>query len=255
MEASQAEIFHESEQFPPPDLVARHLGVKVADNLPGAADVSLYDREQILVRTTPTEKLEDREPQALLEDILGFGRHRPPAYVDGVTGIGEEGDRFPVTKDGGHHSQVVEVSGGLPRIVGDEDIPGIHSLPRDLHKELPNALRRRVDMPRRPAHGLGQHPTLDIEDGCREILSLAHHRREGGTNEGGSLLVHDGDQPVPQHLKQDGVDGCLCCHGLTSTTRLPMSSTLTTAPGPTMVVHSSSSTMAGPATSTPSGRR
>src|SRR5262249_21376309 len=86
----------------------------------------------------------------------------------------------------------------------------------------------------------------------REVVGLVGERGERRPHDGLGRLVHDRDQPRPQHLERDRVEPG--AHG-SVTTRLPVAATFAVPPGPMTSVEPSSSTTAGPPISSPGARR
>ena len=94
------------------------------------------------------------------------------------------------------------------------------------------------------------HAAAPIVDAGREIPRLAHHRAEGGMQNGLRLLLDHGDEPVPHHLPANGVEGR---HRLLSITMCPDASTKASKFAGTTVEVCSSAMTAGPPIRAPAG--
>src|SRR5207302_7254569 len=110
-----------------------------------------------------------------------------------------------------------------------------------------HAHRHSVDVPGGTGSGLRDDASHRVEDATPETLRLAHYGGESGTHEGSLLLVGHRQQSTPQHLQRDRVDTRTYSHTLT----LRAASTSIRASGPTTVVDSRSSIMAGPSSAVP----
>ena len=125
--------------------------------------------------------------------------------------------------------------------------PGSSDLGREGLDDVPRAGGHRVDVAGRAAVRLAEHPPRAVEDAAREVLGLAHDRGERGSDERGLLLVEDRGQAAGGDPDRHGVER----HATTSMMRLPSSATRAVAPGPTTLVDSRSSTIAGPSIRVP----
>ena len=114
-----------------------------------------------------------------------------------MTGIGEKSYEAPVAEDGGRDGDVVELGGGLPRIVGDEHVSRMQALRRERLEKMPHPGRHGVDVAGRSRDGLRDHAASTVEDAGGEISRFAHDRSKRRPHERRGLLVHDTHQSVP----------------------------------------------------------
>src|SRR5688572_26522509 len=109
-----------------------------------------------------------------------------------------------------------------------------------------------ADEGRDAAAVLRQRVAARVGQDAGEVVGLVGQRRERRPDDGLGGLVHDRDDPRPEHFERDRVE--LGGHG-TVTTMLPLAATRPTPPGPITSVEPSSSTTAGPRISSPMARR
>src|SRR5262249_44331536 len=139
-----------------------------------------------------------------------------------------------------HQGDVVDLTGGHPGVVGDEYVAGLEGVLGIRGHEVTHARGHRVDVSWSACLGLRDHVAERVEHTARQVLGLAHYRRERGPHQRRLLLVGDRQQSAPQDFQRDRVNA----HGVMW--RFLNSSTSALAWGPTTVVDSRSSMMAGP---------
>ena len=191
----------------PAGVVAGGLGVEVAHHLVGQPHVGADHFQQDGVGFARVEQLHDGDPKPLLVDLPGLGGQDAAADVRGVAGVGEERHKPPGPEDRRGDGDVVDVSGGLPRVVGDEHVPGRQGIRGELPQEMPHGRGHGVDVARRATDRLGHHAALGVEETAGQVLALPHDGAEGGPHERVLLLVGHGQKPVPDDLEGYGIDG------------------------------------------------
>ena len=196
------------------------------------------------------EELGDGDEQPFLVQLPGVRGEGAPPDVRQVADVAEEGHQAPAPEDGRHHRHVVEVAGGLPGVVGDQDVAGGQRLLGVDVQEVADAAGHGVDVPRGPRHRLGDEVAPGVEGAGGDVPRLGHGGGEGAADQGGGLLVDHRQEPAPEHLQGQRVDHL-------SRLRLPWGRVITrfhcasirqAARGTTTAVDSSSSTTAGPRT-------
>ena len=207
VEVVEVELVHHLDQAFAADIVAGRQRIHVALRLHRLARVGTNHRQKGLVHYPPVGKLQHRDVDALHVHIRRIGPETDPADVGEVGGAGEQADQPAAVEAGRGQHEVVEVSGAHPRIVGDVDVALAHGLGRKVAQEMPHRFGHRIDVARRPGHGLGKHPSVAIEYARGQVTGLADDRRERRAQKRLGLLLDDGNQTVPHHLHADGTDG------------------------------------------------
>ena len=253
LDVVQAVLTAERQQPLRAHLAGRHLGVEVAGHVVGLAHVGEDELPDVRVALTGDVELADRDPQALLEHVPAARADAVAADVGVVDGRAEEGDDPPVLEHRHEHRDVEELAGRLVRVVRDQHVAGGQRVGRVLVEDGRGAERERVDVAGRAGHRLRHHPGPAVEHGVGEVAGLPDDRAEGGPLERLGLLVHRGDQALPQDLELDGVEraaghGAILPRVATSEPSVPTS---TDQPGRMTAVVSRSSTMAGPSKRAP----
>jgi hypothetical protein len=205
LDVVEPELAHVLGEVVAPDLVARDLGVDVAQHLFGRAHVGRDQVDQGLVRRPRVVQLGDRDEQPLLEHLARIGRQPAAADVDRVTRAAEEAHELAAVERGTDDREVVELARRLPRIVRDQHVAGRQLIRRVDRQEVLHRRRERVDVTRCAGVRLREHPAARVEERRGEVAGLAHDRREGRAHEGRRLLVHHGDEPRPEDLEGDRV--------------------------------------------------
>ncbi len=206
VDALQPELVHHRQQRAAADVVAGGLGVEVADCLVREADVGADDFQQLVVRLAAGEEFRHGDAQALLENLVRFAGEDLAADVGGVAEVAEVGDDLAVAEDRGEDGEVVELAGGHPGVVGDEDVAVGQGVWRVGGEEMANAGGHGVDVAGGAGQRLGHHLAAGVEDAAGQVLRFAHDGAEGGAHQGRLLLVGNGEEAVPEDLEGDGVE-------------------------------------------------
>ena len=177
----------------------------VAHHLVGSPHVRRQQAEQFLVRSPRVVQLGDGNEEPFLEYLGRVCRQPTPPDVHGVTRVAEKADQAVAAERRRHHGEIVELAGGLPRIVRYEDVTGGQALRRERREEMVHRRGQRVDVAGRPGHRLRHHASAPIEQGVGEIAGLANDRRKGDPLQCLRLLADDADQIAPDDLKFDAV--------------------------------------------------
>src|SRR6266571_2139129 len=129
--------------------------------------------------------------------------------IGGMAGAGEVRDHACVFEDRGQDRHIVDLASGLPGVVGDQHVTGLQHLFWIRLQEVAHACRHSVDVAGCAGERLRNHGTARIEDPTGQVLRLPHDRAKGGAHQRDLLLIHHGEQAVPEHFKDDRVD-CIC---------------------------------------------
>ena len=149
--------------------------------------------------------MHDRDPNALLVNLGGGGAVHAAAHVGRVAAGREVADDAVFEEHRREHGHIVDLTGGEPGVVGDQDIARRQRGGRDGLQEMTHAGGHGVDVAGSAGERLGDHVAAGVEDPAGQVLGLADHRREGGAHERDLLLVDDRKQPVPEHFQSEDV--------------------------------------------------
>ena len=211
IEGGQFELPHHADEAAGTGVIGADQRQDIAFHFNRAPRIGEDDRQQLAVEFTGLADMHVRNEGAFLERGIGLGRHANAANVDDVTGGGEEGDELFSQEYRRHHHIVEQVPGAEPRVIGDEDIAGLHRGLREMLEEMLDGGGHGVDVARCSRHRLGNHVALRIIDTGRQIASLARDGAERRAEQRLRLFLDDGDQPVPHHLGADGGE-CVLAH-------------------------------------------
>ena len=205
-DAVQVILVHELQQSLSADRVAGHLAIEVADHFLRSADVGAQDFEQVHVGLTALEQLQDGDVQSLFIDIHCVWAVGAPADIRGVANVPEERDQVSVPEDRRHDCDVVVVTTGQPRIVGDNHVTRLERLGRVFVQHVHDAAGHRVDVARRSGDCLRQHVATWVEHTGGQVAAFRYGRRERGPDQRDRLLLHGRDQPTPEGLQDEWVE-------------------------------------------------
>ena len=186
--------------------VRRELGVDVAHHQVGHAHVVADEVDERPVGLAAPVHLHHRDLEALLVDLPRVGRADFPADVRQVGRAGREPDEFLPVEHRLHDVHVGQMAGPVPDVVGDEDVAGLQRLGRKRSQEMTDRYRQGADERGDAGGGLHEGVALIVSDHAREIVRLAHERRERGAHQRRRRLVHDADEPPPEHFQRDGIE-------------------------------------------------
>jgi hypothetical protein len=181
-------------------IIARRERVNVALDLQRFAHVGAHHAQQVLVHRAFARERHDRDRQAFFEHLPAVRSHTEAADVDDVHRAGEQADRAAVEERGRDHREIVQMSAGEPRVVGDVMVARAHAGERINVEEMLDRVRHGVDVAGRAGHRLRQHAALTVEHAGREIACLAHRGAERGAHQGLRLLLDHRDQAAPHDL-------------------------------------------------------
>ena len=205
------------------------LGLQVAHDLLRGAHIERDHVPQRLIRLAAGHELHDREPQALLEYLLGAERVAAgddAAHVGVVRHGGRPGDepvRRGPTFEGEDRCRDVDVGqvlavGGVG-IVEDEHVPRVDA-PVVLDDELAHRVVEAAHVHGR-ADPLREGEPFDIEEGGGEVERVAHDPRVRGAHQGERHVVGDGIEAALHQLELERVDvGAGAIHGDSGSVRV-----------------------------------
>ena len=243
---------HQLGQAPLADLQRRGLGLDVADALLGDAHVGVEDGEDLGVHHAALEELHRRQAQPLLLDLGGLRREAAghhAADVGPMPRVLQPAEVLAPVVEGQREAHVHQVRAAEVGIVDDVDVAGLGRAGLALADQADQLARRIL-------HGADEHRQAQLAladqragrpvvDARRAVVGLGDDGREGRAREGDVHLVADLAERGLDHGQRDGVDGAHAAPP-TAMRRLPMASTVATAPGSMTVVASICCTMAGP---------
>ena len=195
------------------DVVAGGERVHIALGLHRLTSVRAHHVEQCPVHLSALGELHEREVDPLGVDVLRIRTVADAADVDEVAGAREDRHEAAAMKARRRHHEVVEVAGALPWIVGEVDVAVRHRLQGKGGDEVVHRLRHGIDVSGRSGDCLREHSPLQIEDTRGEIAALAHHRGEGGAQQGLRLLLHHREKAIPHDLHVYAVNRSMLAHG------------------------------------------
>ena len=137
------------------DVVARHLRPQVADRLVRHAHVRADHPHERLVRLAAPHEVHDRDPDALLVDLVRAAAVDAAADVGRVAAGGEEGDHAAAVEHRRDDRHVVDLAGRLPRVVGDQHVARLERVRRVGVHEVAHAGGHRVDVAGRAGERTG----------------------------------------------------------------------------------------------------
>ena len=203
IETVQFKLVHHRAQTPAAGLVARGERIEIALQQIRLTDIGADDIDQRPVDRALVEKRHDRHIDAFFVDLPAVGAEAETADVDDVRGRGEQGDQRVVAEARGDHGEIVQMTSGEPRIVGDVDVAPLHGGGGKAGEKVADRGGHRVDMTGGAGDRLGEHAPLEIEHPGGQITGLAHSVGKRGTDQRLRLLLDDGDQAVPHDLGAD----------------------------------------------------
>jgi hypothetical protein len=165
---------------------------------PGAHEV-----EEGFVRRALVETLYDGNIHAFFENRAALGAHAEAADVDNVGGVGEQADDGAVVEGGGDDSQVVQMAGTEPGVVGDVVVARAHGGGGEFLQEVADGFGHGVDVAGGAGDGLCHHAPVQVEDAGGQVSGFAHRGGEGGADHDLSLFLDHRDQAVPHDLAMD----------------------------------------------------
>ena len=235
------------------------LGVEVGGQRLRHPAVAGHDLQRRLVGDARVPEADRGHHQPLLVDARRAGRHRAGAGAADVVVVAEglhERDDLALVEHRHRDAEVGQVADaalGLVDVVVEEHVALAHGLQRVVPGDRVHE---------RAVGAAGQLAQLPVVDAGAEVVRVADHRRAGGARDRGLDLHLDAGEGALDDLEDDRVDA-QGRHGAVHSghfalslviTRLPYASTRTVKPGWTGTVEPNSSTMTGPATSSPARR-
>ena len=189
--------------------VARgHLRLEIAQHLLGRAHVERDHVPKRLVGHAPLGELDDRQPEAFLEDLLGAERI---AAGDDAADVRVVGDRRgpgtqPIAPKDRHHDVDVGqmLAGGGIGIIEDEHVARTDP-PLPLGDQLAHGVVEAAELHRR-AHALGQRLALRIADGGGEVEGIADDPGVGRAHQRQRHVIRDGIEAVLDDLELERID-------------------------------------------------
>ncbi len=252
LQVGQPEVVHHLHELARTRVVAGGQGVEVAFRHDRISNVCGDEHHERLVTHPLPEQKGDGNAKPFLEQIVGIGPEAPSPDIGDVAGGCKQAYARIFEKDRRDDGKVVQVTGSVPRVVGEQHVSWPQRIDGMTLQEFPYGRGHGVDVTRRAGDRLGQHVAARVEHAGREIAGLPHDRGERGAHQGLGLLLHDGQKPVPDQL------GPQLAHirahvslSIRSSTRCPLSVTPAAKPAGTTVVVCSSAITAGPSSQWP----
>ena len=207
-ERVMAVLRHELLQSARTDPRGRDARPHVASEEVGQSRVDFEQAHQRLVRPPGLDQLDGRQPEALLEDLLGLGGDAPRSHaadVVPVRDVGCPGDDLAVREHGHREHDVVQVrDAAVVGVVGREDVAvadllGRVELEHPLHGLVEHAYERRD-----PSAARRQAP-LRVGHAGAHVEHLVDDRAHRRPAHGGEHLVAGRLQARLDDLEGDGV--------------------------------------------------
>ena len=190
------------------DRVGVSLGEEIAPHDVREADVAEDESQDVLPELAAPGDAHGEDAKPLLERLAHLHdlrpRHRSP-HVDVVGDVDREPDEPLAREEGRGHEAVRVVSRTHEGIVEEDAVAGLEVLRGEVVEYVPRHVGHGAEMPRREI-ALRDEPPPGVEEPGGEVVPFAHRSRVGGVAEGGSHVVGDGDEPVPEDAQGDGID-------------------------------------------------
>ena len=100
------------------------------------AHIGANDLHEHAIRLAGLEQFHDRNAQSFFENLPRFGRKNAPANIGAVAGIREQRRQFALAKNRRRNRDVVDLTRGLPWIVGNQHISGREPFRRERRQEM-----------------------------------------------------------------------------------------------------------------------
>ena len=159
-----------------------------------------HDVDKILVDHAAFNELHDRDEEPLFVDLGGVGAEASAADVDHMGGTAEVSDEPVPAEHRGDDGEVVEVSGALPRVVGDVGVTFIDAVGSDVLDEVGHRGGHGVHVARGTSDRLSDHAPFDVIDAGGKVPGLPDAGTERRAYQGQGLFLDDRDETVPHHL-------------------------------------------------------
>src|SRR5919112_1903068 len=169
-------------------IVAPRLCVEVPDDLEGRPHVGADEPEEVFVGLAPHEQAGHGHEEPLLVDLARVRAEATPPDVEGVAAVAEVRHHVAAVEDRGDHRKIVEVTRGLPRVVGDQHVALTEGLGGNLAQKVVDGGRHGIYVARRARHRLRDHAAPLVEETRREVARFPDHARERGAHQGPRLL-------------------------------------------------------------------
>ena len=191
--ALDAVAAHELDEAALADVQRADHRPQVAGRHARRAAVGEDEAHQVLVLDAVLDDPDGRDPQTLVEDLLGVARkaaRREAADLRQVADAGDEPDPGAVVVDGLHQQVLRQVVHAGERVVVEVDVVRADRLRAEAAQDLLDGEGRGREL-RRAELALADELALLVEDGAREVERLVEHRRVGGVLERQAHLARD----------------------------------------------------------------
>ena len=136
-------------------------------------------------------------------NLTAIRRHADTADIDHMRSTGEQRDHFAFVKGWRDNREIMQMTGALPRIVGDVDITVPHAVRREYIEEMHHRPGHGIDVPRRAGDRLGQHLAFQVKNPGGDIAGFAAGGTKRRAHQRLGLFLDHGEQPFPHHLIAD----------------------------------------------------
>ena len=117
-----------------------------------------------------------------------------------------EADQRAAMEDRHRHGDVGQVTGGEPRVVGDDAVARLPGLLRKPFQEMLQGARQDAGEGRDAAGVFRQRVAIRIHQHGTEIVRLADDGRKGRAQQRRRGFVRDRNQPAPEDFQGDGIE-------------------------------------------------
>src|SRR5579884_2261989 len=235
------------------DPVARDLRLDVAEHHIAHPHVGADQGDEVLVEPAAAVEPQGRDLQPLVVDLAHAHRVTGPPDVRTVADGADEPHQRAPPEHRRDDREIVEVARAHPRVVGHEHIAVGERVAGKRPQQVPDRERQRQVEHGHRSRRVRDRVRVGVQELAPEVLGLPDDRAERGAPDRDPAFLGDVDEAAPHDLERDRVEE-VRHRARTSRMRLWSASTRSASPGPTTVVASRSSTIAGPASVAP-GRR
>ena len=184
------------------------LRLEVAEHLGRLPRVLLDDAEKLLVLDPAVVQLEERQAEALLEDLRRMDGDAPRGDSADVGVVGQRGGvplQLVLDEDRLDHVDVGQVlPAGAVRVVGNEDVAGTRGV-GVLGAEVPHHRREAAEL-HREGEALRDEAAVAVAEGGGVVHRVANDRRVRASHQDERHLVGRRRERVPDDLERDRVE-------------------------------------------------
>ena len=188
-------------------VVGRQLGLEIALGFLAGADVGCDQGHYLLIHHPGLHDPDGRNPDPLLEDLGGDGRHAPRGDAPDVHmmgQVGQDAQALPFMEQGRDDADVGQMGAADVGVVGDDGIAGVEGLHRE---NLQGGFDHRRHQPQVEGDmlGLGHQFSFSRIDPGGAVPAVLDVGRKGGPDQGRTHLLGHGLKGVAHHFQSNRV--------------------------------------------------